>query len=209
MDFIDIATQEIFVGNPFENNPHLKFIEPYKSIYNRDKSKDKKTASNEMYGVFVMCSVDETVNKWSKLSEDKRKEIVSENFKIKWDDKLIKEAISDYPAKCMTLAERTLKGIRDKLTERDKFLKDSPYTTDIYARDKDGNYISKGNTFLVDKLSPEKIDAMLKTTASLYNELASAEKLFNVEKDNLRIRGGRQRTDFEDGTLFQDYERKK
>lgn len=203
-NFINIVTSEIFEGNPFDNNPHLKFIEPYKSIYNRDKTKDKKKASNEMYAIYIMSSPDEDTNKWIKLSEEKRKEIVSATFKIDWEDSLIKNAIEDYPSKCMTLAEVTLKGIRDKLSERDKFLKSCEYTANPYAKDSNGNYIAKGNTFLEDKLRPEKIDTMLKASQSLYKELAEAEKLFKIEKDNLIIRGGRMPTDLENGELFRD-----
>lgn len=203
-NFVNIVTSEIFEGNPFDNNPHLKYIEPYKSIYNRDKSKDKKKASNEMYAIYVMSSPDEDTNKWIKLSEEKRKEIISASFKVDWNDDLIKSAIVDYPQKCMTLAEVTLKGIRDKLSERDTFLKSCKYTADTFARDVNGNYIAKGNTFLEDKLRPEKIDTMLKASQSLYKELAEAEKLFKIEKDNLSIRGGRMPTDLENGELFRD-----
>lgn len=203
-NFVNMVTAELFVGDPYSGNPHLKYIEPYKTLYNRDKSKDKKKACNEFYAVYIMSSPDEDTNKWIKLSEEKRKEVVAAQFKIDWEDKIIKECINDYPSKCMSFAEVTLKAIRDKLDERDKFLKNSPYTTDIYARDKEGNYISKGNTFLVDKLSPDKIDSMIKTTAALYKELSEAEALFKIEKENLQIRGGRRPTDTETGELYKD-----
>jgi len=205
-NFVNINTAELFVGNVLSGNPHLQYIEPYKTLFSRDKSKDKRKASNEFYAIYIMCSPDEDTNKWIKLSEEKRKEIVALSFKVDWEDKVIKQCIEDYPTKCMSFAEVTLKTIRDKLAERDKFLKSTPYTTDIYARDVNGNYISKGNTFLVDKMAPEKIDVMIKATSALYKELAEAEATFKLEKENLQIRGGRRPTDAETGELYKDIE---
>lgn len=206
--FANINTSEVFNGNPYVSNPHLMQISPYKEIYNRDKTKDKKKASNDFYAIWIMSCPDEDENKWIRVSEEKRKSIVAESHKVNWEDSLIVQGIKDYPEKCMGIAEKTLKGIQDKLLERDAFLKASPYTNDIYARDANGNYVSKGNTFLVDKLSPEKIDKMLRETAALYKELSEAQKLFALDKDNklAAIRGGRDQTDMESGDLWRDYE---
>lgn len=206
MQFVDIVASEVFVGNPYINNPHLMFIEPYKTLYDRDKSKDKKKASNEFYSIFVVSSPDEKENRWMKLSDEKKKEIIAENFKIDWDDEVIKQGIIDYPSKCMGIAERTLRAIQDKLLERDKFLKESPYTMDYYKKDEFGKYISRGNAFVFSSLPPKEIDSMIKLTTPLYEELAKAQKLFAIEKDNISIRGQRRATDFEDGSLFSDYD---
>lgn len=203
--FVDIVSSEVFVGNCYESNPHLKMIEPYKSIYLRDKTKDKRKANDEFYAIWTMCSPDETENKWIKLSEEKRKEIIAENVKIDWKDELIIEGIKDYPSKCFTIAERTLKSIQDKLTERDFFIKASPYTMDYYMKDVDGKYVSRGNSFVLSSLPPKEIDAMVKLTTPLYEELAKAQRLFAITKDEMKIRGGRRETDMEDGSLFQDY----
>jgi hypothetical protein len=203
-NFTSIISSEIFEGNPFINNPHLKHISPYKEIYDRDKSKDKRKSSNEIYAIFIMTSPDEEENKYIKLSEEKRKELVETHFKINWNDKLIIEGLKDYPKKCMSIAELTLQGIQNKILERDAFLKSCPYTNDIYAKDSNGNFIAKGNTFLIDKLPPEKIDKMLRETAALYKEYSEAQKFFRIEKDNLIIRGGRMATDMESGELYTD-----
>ena len=204
--FCIITTAEIFEGNPFVNNPHLKHIEPFKTLYDRDKSKDKRRASDEFYAMFVMCSPDENVNKWIKLPEEERKVIVEKSLKINWEDSVFQKCLKEYPNLCMTTAEKTLLTIRNKLLERDQFLKNSPYTSDVYARDLNGNYISKGNTFLVDKLSADKIDAMIKSSTGLYKELADAEKMFNIDKDNFSIKGQRRVTDTEDRTLWNNYD---
>ena len=203
--FVNITVAEIFEGNPFINNSHLKYIEPYKSLYDRDKSKDKKKASNEFYAIFIMSSADESINKWMKLSEEKRKEIVSNHFKVDWEDKLIKDCIADYPTKCMGIAEKTLKAIQDKLLERDRFLKNCPYLEDVYMRDDEGKMISRGNSFAKIEMTPDKIDKMISNSAALYKELFECQKLFAIEKDNISIRGQRRATDTEDGTLFADY----
>lgn len=205
--FVNISAAEVFQGNPYLANPHLTMIEPYKSIYNRDKSKDKKRASNEFYAIWVLVSPDESENKWMKISPERVKEIIAEVIKIDWNDELIIEAIKDYPTKCFTIAEKTLKGIHDKLLERDKFLKDSPYTMDYYMKDSKGGYVSKGNSFVLSSLPPKEIDIMIKNSVPLYKELAEAQKLFSITKDEMKIRGSRKATDLEDGTLFADYVR--
>lgn len=204
--FINIVRSEVFVGNPFVNNPHLTIISPYKEIYDRDKSAEKVKASNEIYAIWVMSSPDEKENVWIKLSEEKRKEIIGKNVKINWEDKYIKEGISLYPELCMSIAEKTLKSIQHKLLERDKFLKSSPYTMDYYKKDDSGNYVSRGNSFVLSSLPPKEIDAMIKLTVPLYEELSNAQKLFAIEKDNIMIKGQRRVTDFEDGSLFSEYE---
>jgi len=204
--FVDIVASELFQGDPFSANPHLTIIEPYKTLYLRDKSKDKKIACNEFYAVWVICSPDEQENKMLKMSEEKRKEIIAESIKINWNDPIIKKCIEDYPTKCFTIAERTLKGIQDKLVERDIFLKASPYTMDYYMKDGEGKYVSRGNSFVLSSLPPKEIDAMVKLTTPLYDELAKAQRLFAISKDEMKIRGSRRPSDMEDGSLFQDYE---
>ena len=206
MQFVNVVSSEVFTGNPYEGNPHLKHIEPYKTIYERDKSKDKLKACQEFYAIWLMSSPDEEENKWMKLSSDKKKEIIAFEFKVDWKDPLIDEAIKLYPSLCMSHAERSLKTVRDKIDERDAFLKANPYTNDYYAKDANDQYIAKGNSFVYKYLTPKELDAMTKTTSSLFKELSEAEKLFKLEKDNYRIRGGRKATDFEDGSLFQDYD---
>jgi len=82
----------------------------------------------------------------------------------------------------MSHAERSLKTVRDKIDERDAFLKANPYTNDYYAKDENGHYIAKGNSFVYKYLTPKELDAMTKTTSSLFKELSEAEKLFNNSK---------------------------
>lgn len=204
--FCIVTAAEIFEGNPFVNNPHLKHIEPFKTLYDRDKTDDKRRASNEFYAMFVMCSPDESVNKWIKLPEEERKEVVKKNIKIDWEDKTFKECLEIYPQLCMTIAEKTLKGIHDKLIERDKFLKESPYTMDYYMKDVNGVYVSRGNSFVLSSLPPKEIDVMIKNSVPLYKELSEAQKLFNIDKDNFSIKGQRRVTDTEDGTLWSGYD---
>jgi len=206
MQFVDIVASEIFVGNPFINNPHLMYIEPYKTIYNRDKDKTKRKSSDEIYAIFCMVSPDEKENLWMKFSEEKRKEIIASNVKINWEDKIIKEALIDFPINCIGVAGKTLKAIQDKLIERDKFLKACPYLEDVYMRDDEGKMISRGNSFAKIEMTPDKIDKMISNSAALYKELYECQKLFAIEKDNISIRGQRRATSLEDGSLFADYD---
>ena len=74
-------------------------------------------------------------------------------------------------------------------------------------KDSKGGYVSKGNSFVLSSLPPKEIDIMIKNSVPLYKELAEAQKLFSITKDEMKIRGSRKATDLEDGTLFADYVR--
>jgi len=204
--FVDIKACEVFESNPFINNNHLKYIEPYSQLYERDKSKDKKRASNEFYAIWVLNSPDEQENKYLRLSKDKIKKLVEERFKIDWEDKLFKQCLEDYPSKIMTIPERALSAIQQKVLEREHILRTEKYPDDIYKKDEQGKYIKAGNTFMKVTYTHDVLDGMLKTSSLIMKDYKECAKMFAIEKDNISIRGQRRATDFEDGSLFSDYD---
>ena len=60
--------------NPDENfwelNQQLRFYSPYSKLYNRDKSKNKKTSSLEMWCITFMCHPDQDVNIFYRMNPD-------------------------------------------------------------------------------------------------------------------------------------------
>jgi len=206
--FVDIVACEVFEGNPFINNPHLKYIEPYSKLYDRDKSKDKKKASNEFYTVWILNSPDEQENKYLRLKKERVKEMVDNIFKFDWEDKIFKQCLEDYPAKIMTIPERALSAIQQKVLEREHILRTEKYPDDIYKKDEEGRYIKAGNTFMKVTYTHDVLDGMLKTSSLIMKDYKECAKMFAIEKDDISIRGQRRATDLEDKSLFADYDRK-
>lgn len=114
--------------NFWELNPQVSIISPFAALYKRDKSHKKTNSSKEMWCVVFMSEANPEKNKLYRLPQEEIKKEIEENyFKINWNDKLVQECIDKYPEKCMSTIAQLFKVWEDKLHERNKFLRDTPY----------------------------------------------------------------------------------
>jgi hypothetical protein len=56
-------------GNFWELNPHMIYVEPFSSLYQADKTKDKSKSSSDMWCVLWLTDPDEEVNKYYRIAD--------------------------------------------------------------------------------------------------------------------------------------------
>jgi len=168
-------------SNFWNLNPQLTFMKPFSELYERDKTKDKSRSSTEMWFIFFMTDSDEDENKFYRIPEKERKEMLLESFLISAneEDELIKRCIEIYPVLCLDSIERTLKEQKDYLVKRSKAITEMDY-----------NFETMKN-----------IDYALGQSLKINTEYAKIEELFQKDKKTSIIRGGRKMTLSEKGDL--------
>lgn len=170
-------------GNFWQLNPHIKHVEPFSSIYSKDKSKGKEQSSNDMWCILWMTDPDEEVNKYYRLDKEERLQ-VCKDFNKGFDPNhpLIKEALDMYPHLCMTADELAYKMQKDQLIEISRFLAQQEIT-----------------------LSTAKDIIDLKSKMpKIYQDFEKIDKMFKTNKSEQRIFGGRKQTAREKGHITPD-----
>jgi len=193
-DFISCNVSDVFEANIFELNPHLKHIPLYKDLYKT------KNASNKMWAIFMLESVDEEINKYIKYSLDERIEVLKE-MKIDTNDELFQKCRERYSIDCMSYPEKRVREAMKDLEDRDKFLATQPYTVQWYDVDEHGNPKKAGNTLVPKYLKPSERDKMVIEKDAMYAILKRSLDLFTKEKNERRVIGGREESLSEKGKL--------
>lgn len=169
------------VKNFWEVNPQLVYIAPFNSLYATDKSKEKEKSSKDMWCIFFMTDPDEEKNKFYRIPEKERLEMLKEIYHpaFKEEDELIAECILKYPSICMTAVERALKDEKDALAKRAKFLASAEYD---YGTMKD-------------------LDNAFSKTSKIYENFEAIEERFLKQKSHSRVKGGRRESASEKGLI--------
>jgi hypothetical protein len=167
--------------NFWEVNPQLVYMPPFSSLYSNDKSKNKEKSSKDMWCIFFMSDPDEEKNKFFRITEDKRLDMLKEVFHPEFDenDELILTCLNTYPHICLSSVERALKAEKEALAKRAKFLQEADYNYDT-MKDLDNAY-SK--------------------TSKIYENFEVIEERFMKQKNQARVRGGRRETASERGEI--------
>lgn len=170
-------------GNFWQLNPHIRYVEPFASIYASDKSKNKEQSSNDMWCVFWMTDPDEEANRYYRIDKVERLGICKEFNKL-FDPEhpLIKEALEKYPYLCLTADELAYKMQKDQLIEISKFLSEQPITLET---------------------AKDIIDLKAKMP-KIYQDFEKIDKMFKTNKSEQRIFGGRKQTAREKGHITPD-----
>ena len=127
--------------NFWEANPQLVYMPPFSYLYSSDKSKDKAKSSKDMWCIFFMSDPDEDKNKFYRIPEKERLDMLQEVYNPEFDveNELVQECILKYPSLCLTAVERALKDEKDALSKRAKFLASATYDFDT-MKDLDNAY---------------------------------------------------------------------
>lgn len=167
--------------NFWEVNPQLVYMPPFSALYTSDKSKNKEKSSKDMWVIFFMNDPDEEKNKFFRIQEEKRLEMLMEVFHPKFniEDDLIKECSVEYPTLALSSVERALKAEKEALTKRASFLQTADYNYDT-MKDLDNAY-SK--------------------TSKIYENFEAIEERFMKQKNTSRVKGGRRETASERGEI--------
>lgn len=180
--------------NFWENYPELKIAGPFKILYNSDKSRNKAVSSKLMWTIALIW---DRGSKYYNLPEEGPDGKVTLLFEDYYNDEQYYEKnrkkiddLKDFYRKLQeSSAERTLRGIEEKLQERDKFLKETEYTM--------GDPGERGFMYgTVDTL-----DRMMANTKKLYDMWDEARKLVIQEKEQGQTMGGGQESLSDSGEI--------
>lgn len=167
-------------------NPQFQIARPFKDVHKMDKSKDKSKSSILMW--FVALSVDSR-SIWKNIPEEDKFKILSEDFcgsKTYYDDNkdLIHECTDAYVNMQYTPAKRALLEWEKKMTQRARFINDSPYTFDRFEEDEEGKIKKIAGNAL-------QLDTLMKNTADLYKDYERIKKQIADEEQTGVAKGGK------------------
>ncbi len=165
-------------------------IKAFRDIWNRDKSKEKLKAQQELGFVYFFC--DPRSDYMFLIDEDTRMQTIieQEGMPKNWKpDELIEKAMEVYKYLTTTSASLLLQDTRDLIDKVRKQLKE----IDLSKKDKSGKPIYTLNM----------VTATIKQIPGLIKDLNEAEKAIATEIDeNSKMRGSGIKKLFEDGFNF-------
>lgn len=114
--------------NFWELNPHLRFVNPFASLYDRDETKNKTQSSKDMWCIFFLSEPDEDINLYYRLTYSEILNVCTNfNPDFNIEDDLILQCMQEYPETCLTVIQRLLKTTKDLFKKRNQFLKEADY----------------------------------------------------------------------------------
>jgi hypothetical protein len=197
--FFHVRTPVDLEYNIWKENQQLRYVEPFKSLYESDESADKKRSSDFMYCIWLYADPSYQ-NKIGKLSEDeKRSAILSYCPDFDFNDELINRCLIEYPEKCLSEAalkfKKSLKSIEILQDAIDKKLSVEGVTFNETINVGNNRYIKKEGT-------AKQITSIKKEMISLWKEYEKIKKMFEEEQNELRLYGGGKQTLLESGGLI-------
>lgn len=202
MSFVKVVPPFDIRVNFWDNNYQIALINPFKKLYDRDKTKDKSVSSKEMWCIW-MHQDPSSENKIGKLPQEQKVESIKvyyPDFDI--SDEIIKECIENYDMYCLTPAAKAFKEEEASLIKRAKFMAEKEYTFDEVARDDKGGIVYVAGKPLVIKGTATELDKMRANTLKIYQQYSEVRKMFIDEENNIRIWGGGTEGLLDEGNLI-------
>lgn len=180
-------------------NYQIRFIMPFKELYDRDASENKEVSSREMLCIYSYCDPSYD-NKIYRLEEsEKRSAIKSYHPDFDFNDEVINKCIMAYPEMCLSDAAKEFTKSLDQI-RKFKDLIDDMITT-------------KGLTLDEKVVSPrgreEKVEGTAKQLLGLkkamhllWKEFFPLKTAFEEEMKDAKLFGGGRETALERGTLM-------
>lgn len=184
--------------NFWQDNYQLRYIEPFKQLYDRDTSENKVVSSSEMWAVWLLQDPSYD-NKIFRLSEqDKRSAVKSYCPNFDFEDEVINKCLISYSELCLSNAAKAFLQEEKSLQERseliDKIQREQGYTLD--------EFVSLGNNRWGNKKgTASQLEAIRKNTAGIYKQYIQIRAAFEEEQNNVRLYGGGKETLMEKGGL--------
>lgn len=154
-------------------NAHMIYVEPFSDLYSQDKSKNKEESSKTMWCILWMEDPDEEVNKYYRIPKDERLEICSK-YHPSYDEDypLTRECREKYPHLCLDAEQLAYKLQKDQLIEISQFLSKQEITL----------------------TTVKDIIDLKARMPKIYQDFDKVSKLFEKNKADQRIFGGRKQT---------------
>ena len=182
--------------NYLQLNPIMKTIPKFKVLFDKDKSKNKQKSSKIMWAIALFLDPNEH-NVWRNTRKEDKIKLIEEDFMKGEDFKFsyppVIELLEEYLDKCITVAQKELINIENKLQERGKFIKETPYKLDSYEETENGYKKVKGTA--------EQLDKMLVGTYQIYKQFAQIKKDITEESNKGSVKGGQTESASEKGLL--------
>jgi hypothetical protein len=168
--------------NFWKQNPQLRSISPYSSLYKKDKTRNKEFSSIQMWAIWMFADVS-TKNKFRRFNEEERKKEIESEYltkKHKWED--LEEGIEAWPKLIMTYKQRLFASWKKKMEERDKFISNTEYNESSYIM----------------------LDKMMESTDKMWSRLQAIENdMIEEEEKGGTTKGGRPESAIEKGQFFE------
>ena len=166
----------------WEEYPELKVAGPFKTLYTSDKSRGKGSSSKLAWCIALIW---DKKSKFFNFPEEGKDGKINLIFTEYYDDikyyKANKAKIEElkewYLRSGETVAMRTLRGILDKLEERDRFLRNTPY-------DAPGGDFDETNGVSEWAKRIDTIDKMLANTDKVYTLYDKARTIVEKEEQS-------------------------
>lgn len=179
-------------------NYQLRFISPFKQLYDRDMSPDKDISSKEMICIYSYCDPNYDNKIYRLAEEEKRSAIKSYYSDFDFIDEVINQCILEYPEMCLSDAAKEFMKSLNQI-RKFKDLIDEMITT-------------KGLTLDEKVISPrgreEKVEGTAKQLLGLkkamhllWKDFFPLKSAFEEEMKNAKLFGGGRETAMERGTL--------
>lgn len=168
-------------------HPALKAAGPFKTLYTSDKSRNKVNSSKLAWCIKLLWDRKSDYYKLPETGPDNKVDLIFGDYyddagyytknKVKVDE--LKEF---YLRSTESVAMRTLRGIEDKLLERDRFIRATPYDAEGDEEVYDvGDWAKRIDT----------IDKMMERTEKIYSLYDKARKIVEQEEQQTAM-GGQQ-----------------
>jgi hypothetical protein len=172
-------------SNFWEEHAQLAATGPIKDLYNKDKSRNKAVSSKLMWCIALIWDSNSKFYNLPEEGEDSKIDLIFEDYygstKYFKDNKKKIYELRDFYLKLQeSPARRALREIEDKLAERARFLKSTPY--DLGVCNERGQWIGNTATIL------DKMMADTKKIYDLYNEALKTVAAEAVSEE--RVKGG-------------------
>lgn len=169
-----------FDGNIFKNYPHFKSVAAFKAL--EDEETNANNASKLMWSIILLYH---KKSPYANLPELERKAKIAEDFlknpNFDWEDEVYSKACKTYYDLYLTELERTYIDIKNKLSERRRFISEQSYTLDEYEMDNSGKpKLVKGTAAQLDKMIVD-LDKILKLMKQIEMDLEREEE--DMKKD--------------------------
>lgn len=171
-------------------NPQFKNVQPFKGLHNSDKSRLKGTSSKMMWFV-AQISDNSKENTFRNIQYDERIYLLAKDYMEDEDyyDKnkdTLDKLIETYKFIHTTAAQEALDQWNEKMRERARFIKLTPYSMDSYDMDP-----RTGKPVLV-KGTAKDLDSMMKNTKGIYDQYHIILKSLSEEENSTQVKGGQQ-----------------
>lgn len=150
-------------------NQEIKYMSPFKKLFDSDLSKDKQYSSKIMWAIYLYTDPD---SRFARMAEDEKREEIKFNYlneDFNWEEESIKELIQGYQDKLLTKLQRSYLRLLKKLDDRDSFISKTPYN----------------------EKNAKTLDTMFANSSDIYKQLTEIESQLSEERKSGQIKGGR------------------